>query len=58
MAVSLAVAGDAFSGVLICAVFYPHEMFWISPGMSHFLRIFPTFFYVCFNWSSVMMGGW
>ena len=42
MAVHLAVAGDVFDGVLLCAVLVSHEMSWMRSGteLSQFLRIF------------------
>ena len=47
MAVRLAVAGDVFGSVLLRAVPFPHEMFWMRSGteLSQFLRIFPTYFW-------------
>ena len=41
MAVHLAIAGDVFDDVLVCAVF-SHEMSWMRSGthLSQFLRIF------------------
>ena len=44
MAVHLAVAGDVFSGVLFCAVFF-FSVSWMGSGteLIQFLRIFPTY---------------
>ena len=51
MAVHLAVVWDVFSGVLFCAVFFPHEMSWVRSGteLSQFLKNFPTYSktYIC-----------